>query len=59
MFLAYLETESIPCYVFSERCKFLVFKIKKTSFINLNEDGDSKNKECEVFERVILVIFFH
>ena len=58
MFLAFLET-SISYYLFPERLKFLVFKNNRTASININERGESKNKECEAFERVILIIFFH
>ena len=45
-------------YAFSEKLKFIFFKIDKTTSKNLNEEEhrQSGNKEFEVFERVIPVL---
>lgn len=44
-------------YAFSDRLKFVVFKIEKTAWKNLNDEEHKqpKNEESEAFQRVTLL----
>ena len=57
-FLAYLDATFKTCHTFSERLKFVVFKIEKTALKNLNkeEHGQSDNENLKPFERIALLL---
>ena len=45
-------------YAFSDRLKFVVFKIEKATWKNLNDEEHKqpKNKEFKIFQRVTLLL---
>ena len=54
-FLAYLDATFKTCHTFSERLKFVVFKIEKTALKNLNkeEHGQSDNENLKPLKELL------
>ena len=54
--MACVQTTCISCYSVFQTLKFAVFQIDSTAFLNDKEQGQSKNKEFEALESVILFL---